>query len=151
MEHFFLQIQVKTKKKEKVFHENRTLFFPKFTRSDVHPFKLLGGMQMRTILKLLGGIRRVASGGQGGNAPRFSFLPPRFISRPPHGIFLGGRSCFFWLEKTLKFVISVRKSLRISAKTFFFFRRSPAFGRKKTLKFRSKKAFGNRQKPLPPI
>ena len=35
MEHFFPQIQVKTKKK-KVFHKNRTLFSPKFTRSDVH-------------------------------------------------------------------------------------------------------------------
>ena len=33
---------------------------------------------------------------------------------------------------------------------FFFFLRSPAFGRKKTLKFRPEKAFGNRRKPLPP-
>ena len=108
--------------------------------------------------------------------PRFSFLPPQFISCPPHGIFFGGRSCFFWPETTLKFVISVRKSLQISAKTFFFgdhlilvgifaisgrkslrisaktffFWRSPAFGRKKTLKFRPEKAFGNRRKPLPP-
>ena len=72
-------------------------------------------------------------GGRGGHCPRFSFLPPpppRFIScppppppiyfLPPHGIFLGGKSCCFWPEKTLKFVISTRKSLRISAKTFFF-------------------------------
>ena len=51
--------------------------------------------------------------------PRYSFLPPDLFLAP-HGIFLGGRSCFFWPEKTLKFVISVRKSLRISAKTFFF-------------------------------
>ena len=62
------------------------------------------------------------------------FLPPRFFSCPPPppcGIFLGGRSWFFWAEKTLKFAISARKSLRISAKTFFFFLwRSPAFGRK---------------------
>ena len=28
MEHFFPQIQVKTKKKKKVFHKNRTLFSP---------------------------------------------------------------------------------------------------------------------------
>ena len=47
--------------------------------------------------------RRVASrGGQGGI------------------ICLGGKSCWFWLEKTLKFVISARKSLRISEKTYFF-------------------------------
>ena len=43
--------------KKKVFHKNRTLFFPKFTPSDVHPFNSLGGMQMWTILKLLRGIQ----------------------------------------------------------------------------------------------
>ena len=47
-------------------------------------------------------------------------MPPRFISCPPLGIFWGGISCCFWPEKTFKFVISARKSLRISAKTFFF-------------------------------
>ena len=46
---------------------------------------------------------------------QFLFLPP------PHGIFLGGRSWCFWAKKTLKFAISARKSLRIAAKTFFFF------------------------------
>ena len=56
----------------------------------------------------------------GGNAPRFSFLPPPRFFSCPHGIFLGGRSWCFWAEKTLKFAISARKSLRISAKTFFF-------------------------------
>ena len=66
--------------------------------------------------------RRVASGG---NAPPIFFLPP---------------TEFFWEEevavigrkKTLKFAISARKSLRISAKTFFYFIfwRSPAFDRK---------------------
>ena len=34
-------------------------FSPKFTRSDVHPFKLLRGMQMWTILKLLGGYSQI--------------------------------------------------------------------------------------------
>ena len=61
--------------------------------------------------------------------PDFRFCPPDFFLAP-HGIFLGGRSCCFWAEKTLKFAISARKSLRISAKTFFFCCRSPAFGRK---------------------
>ena len=50
---------------------------------------------------------------------RVSFLPPPppdlFLA--PHAIFLGGKSCCFWPEKP----ISARKSLRISAKTFFFF------------------------------
>ena len=86
--------------------------------------------------------RRVASGGAGGA------MPPRFSFLPPHGIFFA-KSCFFWPEKTLKFVISVRKSLRISAKTFFFWR-SPVSSGKKTLKFRPEKAFGNRRKHLPP-
>ena len=79
---FFPQIQVKTKtRKKKVFIKNRTLFpqiqvktkkkdllqekntfFPKFTRSDVHTFKLLGDADVdhsQTIrwdtAKLLGG------------------------------------------------------------------------------------------------
>ena len=41
-EHFFSQIQVKTKKKRRSSNKNRTLFSQNF-RSDVHPFKLLGG------------------------------------------------------------------------------------------------------------
>ena len=58
-------------------------------------------------------------GGQRGQCPPiFVFAPPspRFISCPPHGIFLGGKSCFFWPEKNVK--ISARKSLRKLAKTF---------------------------------
>ena len=41
---------------KKVFSKNMTLFSPNL-RSDVHWFKLLGGMQMWTFLKLLGGIQ----------------------------------------------------------------------------------------------
>ena len=78
----------------------------------------------------------------GGQCPPIYFLFP-------HGIFLGGRSCFFWPEKTLKFVISVRKSLRISAKSFFFLE-IICFWPEKKLKFRPENAFGNRRKPLPP-
>ena len=60
-------------------------------------------------------------GGAGGQCPPDFFLAfPRYFF---------GRSCCFWVEKTLKFAISARKSIRISAKTFFFWR-SPAFGRK---------------------
>ena len=69
------------------------------------------------------------AGGQGGQCrPDFRFCPTDF-SLAPYGIFLGGKSWCFWAEKTLKFAISARKSLWISAKTFFFWR-SPAFGRK---------------------
>ena len=60
------------------------------------------------------------AGGQGGNAPWISFLTPQFFFLSPHGIFLGGRSWCFLAEKTLKLAISARQSLRISAKTFFF-------------------------------
>ena len=61
------------------------------------------------------------AGGQGGSAsPIFVFAPPIYFL-PFHGIFLGGKSCCFWPEKTFKFVTSARKSLRISAKTFYLF------------------------------
>ena len=53
---FLPDFRWRPKKKEKVFCKNTTLFFPNL-RSAVHPFKLLGGMQMWTILKLLGGIQ----------------------------------------------------------------------------------------------
>ena len=61
------------------------------------------------------------AGGQGGQCtPDFRFCPPPpnfFLA--PHGIFLEEVWCF-WAEKTLKFAISARKSLRILAKTLFF-------------------------------
>ena len=70
-----------------------------------------------------------AGRGRGGYAPPiFVFASPIFFL-PPHGIFLGGKKWCFWAEKTFKFVISARKSLRILAKTFLFWR-SPAIGRK---------------------
>ena len=50
--HFFPQIQVKRKKRSSTRIEH---FFSLNLRSDVHPSKLVGGMQMWTILKLLGG------------------------------------------------------------------------------------------------
>ena len=46
--------------------------------------------------------------------------PVVFAPPPLHGIFWEGKSCWFWPEKTFEFVISARKSLWISAKTFFF-------------------------------
>ena len=70
IEHFFSPNSGEDQKK-KVFIKNRTLFLPDFRWrpkqkkknfsknralfSAVHPIKLLGGMQMCTILKLLGG------------------------------------------------------------------------------------------------
>ena len=64
-------------------------------------------------------LRRVASGGGGQCYPIFVFAPPPpppdFFLAPSHGIFL---SWCFWAEKTLKFAILARKSLRILAKTF---------------------------------
>ena len=99
--------------------------------------------------------RRVASGGQGEHCPPdFRFCPPPpdlFVA--PHGIFLGGKSCCFWPEKPFEFVISARKSLRISAKTFFFWR-SPDFHWNFTLiQFRNNESLGQVQRwfsALPP-
>ena len=63
--------------------------------------------------------RRVASGG---HCPSdFCFCPLIYFLPPPHGIFLGGKSCCFYPKKQFEFVISATKSLRISAKTLFFF------------------------------
>ena len=64
-------------------------------------------------------------------------VPPSRLSVPPSRFeiwFIGGKSFCFWPEKPFKFLISARKSLRISAKTFFFWR-SPVFGRKNRLIF----------------
>ena len=73
---------------------------------------------------------RVASGGAGGAMlPDFRFCPPDLFLAAPTVFFWEKEIVVFWPEKTLKFVISVRKRLRISAKTFFFLR-SPGFGRK---------------------
>ena len=59
---------------------------------------------------------------RGGNAPSiFVFAPPPNLFLAPHGIFWGGKSCWFWLEKMFEFVISARKSLPISAKPFFLY------------------------------
>ena len=75
----------------------------------------------------------------------FVFVPPIFFLAP-HRIFLGGRSCCYWAEKTLKFAISVRKSLRISAKTFFFLEITCFW--LENLRFRSEKAFEFRRRPF---
>ena len=60
-------------------------------------------------------------GSRGAMPPRFSFLPPDFFLCPPRCFFGRKKLVFFGREKTLKFAILARKSLRISAKTFFFF------------------------------
>ena len=80
-------------------------------------------------------------GGAGGHCPPdFRFCPPRFISCPPR-YFFGRKKLLFLAGKKFKFLISARKSLRIPAKTFFFFLRSPAFVRKERLKISARKAF----------
>ena len=78
--------------------------------------------------------------GDGGDASphRDRASPHRDLGVPPSRFerwFMGGKSYCFWPEKTLKFSISARKSLRISAKTFSFWK-SPVFGRKHRLNFR---------------
>ena len=73
MEHFFPRIQVKTKKKG--LYQKLNAFFPRIqvkTWAQMHTrVKLLGGMLMKIMLKLLGGYSQIIVGG---NPP----IPPRF-------------------------------------------------------------------------
>ena len=80
--------------------------------------------------------------------PRFSFMPPRFISCPPT-VFFGRKKWLFLAGKNVEICDFRQKKPSDIGKDLFFWR-SPAFGWKKTLKFRPEKAFGNRRKPLPP-
>ena len=54
---FSPRIQVKTKKKRSSSQIEH--FFPRNFCSDANPFKILGGMQMWSILKLLGGYSQI--------------------------------------------------------------------------------------------
>ena len=102
--------------------------------------------------------RHVASGG-------FRFCPPDLFLAPPtvfcweikvanicdfaqkafgfrrRPFFFLEITCF-WPEKTLKFVISARKSLRISAKTFFFFNSPDFHWNFASIQFRNDKNLG---------
>ena len=82
--------------------------------------------------------------------PRFSFLPSQFISCPPR-YFFGRKKLLFLAGKNVEICdFRQKKPSDFGEDLFFFFWRSPGFSRKKTLKFRPEKAFGNRRKPLPP-
>ena len=91
MEHYCPQIQVKRSKKRSSTRIEH-LFSPNL-RSDVHPFKSLGGMQMWTILKVLGGIQ-----------PNYWGMYPPLVSAP-----LAVGSDFFKHE----IVVIAMKSVRI--------------------------------------
>ena len=66
---FSSQIQVKTKQKKRSSSKIEHFFSPNF-RSDVNPLKILGEMQMWTILKLLGDISPPSSPGFGTPEPK---------------------------------------------------------------------------------
>ena len=74
-EHFFPRIQVKTKKKS-LHQQWNTFFSPKSSgdlRSDAYQgVKLLEGIQMKTILKLLGGYSQIIWG-------IYPPIPPGFL------------------------------------------------------------------------
>ena len=80
------------------------------------------------------------AGGQGGNAPPIFFLPP-------NGIFLGGRSCCYWAEKTLKFAILEPLDFGEDLYLFIYFLEITCFW-SENLRFRSEKAFGFRRRPF---
>ena len=119
LDHDFVQVSKLSEDQKKVFPKNGTLFFPKFKRTPsirctpesnywgdacVDHTQIIKGYTV----KLLGDI----------SPPRFRFLVKTF--------FFFEITCF-WPEKPLEFLISARKSFRISAKTFFliFSEKSP--------------------------
>ena len=118
-------------------------------------------LRQRTLRLNFGGVipikivrhRLVDSGWEAVEAmpPLFSFLPSPSsdLFLAPHGIFLGRKKLLFLAGKNVKICDFLQKKPSDFGEDLFFWR-SPAFGRKKTLKFWPKKAFGNRRKPLPP-
>ena len=72
----FFQVSKLSEDQKKIFTRNGTLFFPefKYTHSaQMHTrVKLLEGMQMKTILKLMGGYNQIFVGGY------ISLIPPGF-------------------------------------------------------------------------
>ena len=72
MEDFYFQNSSEDQKKIKVFTKDGRLFSPNLSedqRSDADQSQIIGGMQMQTILKLLGGIQSNYWGG---------YIPPGF-------------------------------------------------------------------------
>ena len=76
-------------------------------------------------------------------------MPPRFISCSPT-VFFGEEEVTFFGRKNVEICDFRQKKPSDFGEELFFFWRSSAFGRKKTLKFRPESAFGNRRKSLPP-
>ena len=76
---FFQESKLSEDQKKKVFTRNGTLFFPRIqvqTCAQVHTrVKLLGEMQMNTILKLLGGYSQIIEG-------IYSPIPPPGFGTP---------------------------------------------------------------------
>ena len=89
MEHFFPQIQVKTKKK--VFRKN--IVFPQIYTLRCTPIQIIGGMQMQTILELLGGIQP--------NIGR-EYIPP-LVSAPLFGQISWVQKLSYFFLKTTHF------------------------------------------------
>ena len=105
VEHFFSPNsgEDQKRKKKKVFITNRALFSPNF-RSDTNPFKILGGMQMWTILKLLGGCSQILGG----------YIPPS-----PPGFGTPGCSSPFSVALRLNFTLfCIDRALDIPASSF---------------------------------
>ena len=60
------------------------------------------------------------TGGRGGNVPRFSFLPPRFISCAPTVFFGEEKVADFGRKKRLNFWIRPEKAFGFRRRPFFF-------------------------------
>ena len=107
MKHFFSPNSAEDQKKKEGFHQEWNTFFPRIqvqTCAQMHPrVKLLEGMQVKTILKVLGGYTQNIWGGY---IPRPRFSAPLcatwFFSFPP-GIRNGTKYFFLSRQKSLCF------------------------------------------------
>ena len=153
MEHFYPQIQVKTK--NKVFHKNRTPFSPNL-HAQMYTHSNYWGDADEDHSQTIGGDTAKLLGDMAMPPHDFRFCPPIYFL-PPTVFFWEKKVAVFSRKKHLNLWFRPEKAFGSSAKTFFFFFffwKSPDFHWKFALiQFRNNENLGQVQRwfsALPP-